>query len=241
MTRDTKELERVLEELEKLSQLVSKTTWDEVTVLWGLMYENYRKLGCERALKIIEQLFADRQIRKQVGAARQLHDISQPNEPPDGVLVLLKDAKAQLMKNMNDYVKAANREMASIQRLREQQNKMIGWVSFSLLTIGTAVANNIVAIGEYLSISPSDLSSVLLNICLVVLLLAVGCGAGKLFWGPVKRRLRGTSRGVIRVLIAMPVLLLLAGLVLSMLVQYGYVSVSDAPEISEDWQPHFLI
>jgi hypothetical protein len=53
--------------------------------------------------------------------------------------------------------------------------------------------------------------------------------------------LRGTSRGVIRVLIAMPVLLLLAGLVLSMLVQYGYVSVSDAPEISEDWQPHLLI
>ena len=50
MTRDTKELERMLEELEKLGQLVSKTTWDEVTDLWDLMHQNYRKLGCERAL-----------------------------------------------------------------------------------------------------------------------------------------------------------------------------------------------
>jgi hypothetical protein len=252
MTRDTKELERVLEELEKLGQLVSKTSWDEVADLWGLMYENYKKLGCERALLIIEQLFADSQLRKQVGAARQLRDISQQDQPPGGVLVLLKGAKAQLTKNMNDYVKAANKEMANIQKVREQQSKMVGWVSFSFITIGTAVGNNIFEISSMIGPVLVSPEAVLFSLFIIVLLLALGWGLGKLFrrtkiwtkttflWStealnPSKRRVLGM------ILLAMFVLLLLAGLVIGALVQGGFISASEAPEVSENWQPQFLI
>jgi hypothetical protein len=235
MSRDTKELERVMEQLEILGQVVLKTTWDEVADLWQLMYDNYQKLGCERALLIIEQLFADKELRKQVGAARQLHDIANPDQPPDGVLVMLKCAKATLSRNMNDYVKAANKELSNIQKVREQQNKMIGWLSFVFITIGTAIGTNIVAVANWISSLGISPGSVLSSLLLGVVLLASVCGLGKLLLrrqaAPAKRRRLG------KILLAMLVLLLLAGLVLGALVQYGFISAPEGLETPEIGNP----
>ena len=89
MAKDRKELERILVELENVAQLVDKTKWDEVTDAWGLMYSSYEKLDSLRARIIVEHVFANKVIRKNVGAAMQLHDIAQPDKPPDGVLKLL--------------------------------------------------------------------------------------------------------------------------------------------------------
>ena len=228
-----------MEQLEILGQVVLKTTWDEVADLWQLMYDNYQKLGCERALLIIEQLFADKELRKQVGAARQLHDIAEPDHPPDGVLVMLKCAKATLSRNMNDYVKAANKELSNIQKVREQQNKMIGWLSFVFITIGTAIGTNIIEVSRYISSLRISPVSVLFSLFLSILLLASGCGLGMLLLrrqaAPVKWRLLG------KILLAMLVLLLLVGFVLGALVQYGFISAPEGPEISENWQPQFLV
>jgi hypothetical protein len=141
MNSDTKELERILDELEKLAQLVNKTTWDEVTDAWELMHNSYQKLEGECARNILEQVFLDQEVREKVGAALQLHDIAQPDEPPVGVLVMLKDAKALLKKNMNDFVKAANKELAKMQRIRDHQVRLVGWMSFVIVTIGTFLGN----------------------------------------------------------------------------------------------------
>ena len=42
---------------------------------------------------MIEQVFASETIRAKVGAAKQLSGIAQADQPPDGLLRLLKDAK----------------------------------------------------------------------------------------------------------------------------------------------------
>ena len=97
-------------------------------------YDPYQKLECKRARIIMEQVFADPVIRKNVGAAKQLGDISQPNKPPDGVLVLLKQAKNHLQKHQDDYVKIANKEIARMQRIKENQNKLAGY--FGILMLG---------------------------------------------------------------------------------------------------------
>merc|ERR1719316_1388389 len=109
IANDTKELERILNELEKLMQPVNKTTWDEVTDGWMIMYSVYQKLECARARILLEQVFADPVIRKNVGAAKQLHDIAELDKPPDGIVLLLKQAKKQVKQHQDDYVKAANR------------------------------------------------------------------------------------------------------------------------------------
>jgi len=226
MSRDTKELERVMEQLEILGQVVLKTTWDEVADLWQLMYDNYQKLGCERALLIIEQLFADKELRKQVGAARQLHDIANPDQPPDGVLVMLKEAKATLTKNMNDYVKAANREISSIEKVRAQQNKMIGSISMIFIAIATAIGNNIILFGEFISPIYPYLSWSFL----IITLLSLGCCLmpkflKKLPADPVKRQ-----RLVIRLLLATLALLLLGGLIFGALQPLSAESGSGSVE-----------
>jgi hypothetical protein len=151
LSRDEKELERILEELEKLSQSVTKSNWDEVTDLWELMYDRYRKVEGERVLLILEQLFADKEIRRDIGAAKQLHDIAQPHEPPEGVIKLLKQAKGRLKVYLTDYVKAANREIQNIQRIRNQQNRLVGAMSFGLFTAATAIGNTL-AIGSLVAI-----------------------------------------------------------------------------------------
>jgi hypothetical protein len=141
MATHTKELERVLKELEELAQPVNNNTWDEVVDAWMQMYDSYENLEGARARIMLEQVFADDLIRKNVGAAHQLHDIAHANQPPDGLLVLLKAAKAQLKKNMNNYVKAANKEMAKIQRIKDHQIKLVGWLSLFFLTVGTSVGS----------------------------------------------------------------------------------------------------
>ena len=139
MAGHEKELERVLDELKELDKPVNKTTWDEVTDAWLLVYDNYEKLEGARARILIEQVFASKSIRKKVGAAKQLHNIALPDQPPDGVLVLLKEAKAELKKNMTDYIKAANAEIAKIQRIRDHQAKLVGWISLFFVTVGTSL------------------------------------------------------------------------------------------------------
>merc|ERR1719399_1579701 len=101
-----------------------------------IMYDCYQKLECARARILLEQVFADPLIRKNVGAAKQLHDIAEPDKPPDGIVLLLKQAKKQVKQHQDDYVKAANREIAKMQRIKENQTKLVGYFSVLLLTIG---------------------------------------------------------------------------------------------------------
>ena len=61
--------------------------------------------------------------------------------PPLGVLVLLKRAKGRLKDKMNTLLRAADREVANMERIQAHQQKIVGLVGVSLITLGNVLAN----------------------------------------------------------------------------------------------------
>jgi len=141
MHSDTKEIQRLLNKFEKLDQACLETTWTEIADTWATLYEDYNRMQAERSLLILEQIFGNPVILKAVSYAKALHNIAQISYPPEEILKLLKEAKVELKRRVDEYMAAADRELVRMQKIQNRQQQFIGGVSILLISIGTSVGN----------------------------------------------------------------------------------------------------
>lgn len=106
ITRDTREVGRIVKKLEGIDMPVTKDNWQEITDDWLIIHSLQETTQSTLAKFLLEQVFTSEAIRRGVGVARQLRDIS--GQPPEGLVKLLKLAKADLKKHLENYLRAAD-------------------------------------------------------------------------------------------------------------------------------------
>merc|ERR1711937_731529 len=99
LAKDSKELDRLTSELTSLaSHSIRKETLDEVIDSWVDLFNSYRGACNEQCKFLLEQVFNDVVLCKCLGPAHQLRHIK--GAPPEGLLHVLKIAKARLKSNL---------------------------------------------------------------------------------------------------------------------------------------------
>lgn len=138
---DTREINRLINKFEKLDQPVLGTTWTELLDTWITLYEDYSRMKTERAKLIISQIFSNPKIGEAVSFAQALRNIDYIDDPPDDLLRMMKDAKVELKRRVDDYQIAADAELVKMEKIRAKQQQLIGGISILLISVGTSVGS----------------------------------------------------------------------------------------------------
>ena len=117
---------------------------------WLAMCDLIKTLKSQRAQQVLVRIFADPKVCSALRAAKQLRVIETVDNPPNGLLIQLKDGpSAHLKANYFEYVKSLKTEIAHIERIQALQHRAIGLVATGIVSVSVGIANFVARIAYY--------------------------------------------------------------------------------------------
>ena len=117
-----KDLAYLRERLEKAAEPLAAQTWADSVESWLALADLLPKLRGERAVAVLECVFADPGVLEALSAGKFF--LHTNGVPPDSLMVILKQGLGKHIKaNAYSYVQAIDREEARIQRILDLKDR----------------------------------------------------------------------------------------------------------------------
>jgi len=172
LIRDEKELQYVLDEVQKLKEggFTSETCRDSVST-WVAFLALYKKIKAECALGIIECIASDVDVMKALGAAAPLLGID-GNMPPALLPPLNLGPGVHIREHAYAYTQRLDKELTVIKTLKEYQARIIA-------IMGAAITAAFISFGNFVATYAYDTykagKSLPLSLIILVLVSIFGC------------------------------------------------------------------
>ena len=172
LIRDEKELQYVLDEVQKLKEggFTSETCRDSVST-WVAFLALYKKIKAECALGIIECIASEVDVMKALGAAAPLLVID-GNMPPALLPLLNLGPGVHIREHAYAYTQRLDKELTVIKTLKEYQSRIVA-------IMGAAITAAFISFGNFVATYAYDTykagKSLPLSLIILVLVSIFGC------------------------------------------------------------------